>query len=464
MNHPVPSQSVFLPCSLRGSVFPLAALLVAVGLLLLLSGCGQASRAESDPDDRADAGGEVLERVTVGKPQRQTLTLYTTQPGAIQAFEETPLYSKVPGYVEEIVVDIGDRVTEGDTLVKLWIPEMHDEVRQQEALVAQSEAELRQAAAALVAAQAAVKTASARVKGVEAGVVRAIGEWERWSAEFSRIKELASRGTVTEKLVDETLNQLRSTEGAKAEAEAAIESAQAALEEAESNVHKAEADRMAAEARLNVAHANLTRTRTMLEYGELKAPFDGVITRRNVDTRHYVHPSNGAGKPLVVITRTDKVRVVVDVPEKEAALVSWGEQGDPANITLQGLSEQTFDGFVTRTSWSLDVANRSLRTEIHIDNDDGPLRPGMYATVRIRLAEREDALTLPVSAVVRRPGTEPYCCVVKDGTIEHRRLELGLRSGNEFEILSGVKEIDTIVMARAGSLLPGQAVEMIKAP
>lgn len=362
-----------------------------------------------------------------------------------------------------MLVDIGDRVSKDQTLVKLWVPEMHDEVRQQEALVAQAEAELRQADAAVTAASAAVKTAAARVKGVEAGVVRATGEYERWNAEHARIKELASRGTVTEKLVDETLNQFRATEGARAEALAAIESAEAALEEAQSNVHKSEADRAAAEARLNVAQADLARCQTMLQYSDLKAPFDGVITKRNVDTRHYVHPGNGAGKPLVVVARIDTVRVFVDVPEVEAAMVAWGESGDPATVTVQGLGNRSFDAAVTRTAWSLDPANRSLRTEIDIDNEDGLLRPGMYATVRIRLDERADVFALPVTALIR-DGSDAYCCIVKDGKIERCRLELGLRSGGQIEVCSGISENDRVVTARAASLVPGQAVEIIKAP
>jgi HlyD family secretion protein len=442
-----PSFAVFCPA-------------ILAGWLLGLSGCGPASVPGPGSPDAANSNTrESVERVTAGHPVRTTLTRYTTQPGWIEAFEQTPLFSKIAGYVDEIGIDIGDLVTKDQTLVRLWVPEMQQDVEQQQALVAQAEAEIGQADAAVVAAKAAVQTAAAMVKGAEAGVGRANADLERWSAEYQRLKELASRGTVTDKLVDETRQQWRAAEAAQAEVQAAIEAAQAAREESQAKVQTAEADQKAAAARLKVAQANLARAQTMLQYREINAPFDGVITQRNVDTKHYVQPGSNAAKPLVVVARTDAVRVFVEVPEREAELVRWGEDGDPATVTIQALGNRSFDANVTRTSWSLDATNRTLRTEIDIQNEQGLLRPGMYATVRIRLDQRENVLALPVAALIQ-DGPEPYCCLVDQGKIEHRRLELGLRAGNEVEILSGINETDTVVLVRPHALTSGQVVEI----
>ncbi len=432
-----------------------------VSLVLAHSGCHrQAAKPTSTAADSTDA----VDRVTAGKPVRKSLTLSTTQPGRIEAFEAAPLYPKLAGYVQQVLVDIGDSVQKDQLLIKLSIPEMLDEVKQMEALVAQADADVSQAEAAVKAAEAAVSVAEAKVAQAQAGVVRAAGEYERWQAEHARMKELASGGSVTEKLVDETLNQLRASEAAREEAAATVKSAEASLRAAHANVQKSRADAVAAGAHRQVASANLARAKTMLDYTEIKAPFKGVVTQRNVDTGHYVHPvSGGATEPLLVIEHTDKVRVFVDVPEMEAPLVDAGDHPDTAVVRVQALGDKGINGAVTRTSRSLNASNRSLRVEIDLPNSGGILRPGMYANVDILLDKRENVLTLPTTAIVRDGGLT-YCCCIEAGKIDRRKIELGLRSGGEVEVRSGLDADQVVVLARADSLKPGQAVEIIAPP
>src|SRR4051794_10584701 len=125
---------------------------LVVGLLFAGSGCRrQTTEAASTPGQSTAA---AIDRVTAGKPVRKTLKLVTTQPGRIEAFEEAPLFPKLAGFVREVRVDIGDSVKKDQVLVQLSIPEMLDEVKQMEALVAQAGAEARQANAAVKAAEA----------------------------------------------------------------------------------------------------------------------------------------------------------------------------------------------------------------------------------------------------------------------------------------------------------------------
>jgi HlyD family secretion protein len=405
------------------------------------------------------------ERVTAGKPVRKTLTISTTQPGWIHAVEEAPLQARVTGYVKAVNVDIGDEVQASQVLMTIDAPELLDEVSQNEALVAQAVAGETQAQAAVAAANAAVRTAQAQMAGIEAGMTRADGELQRWKAEYDRINDLASRGTVTQKLVDETLNQLRATEAAKAEASAKIDSYAAAVEEAQANVQKAEADVVAAKAQIDVAKANLARAKTIAGYTEIKAPFKGIITQRSVDTGYSVSPNETNRSPLLVIARHDVVRVFTEVPELEAEWVTATNSkldavADTATVTIQGLNHRAFDASVTRTGWALDPKNRTLRTELDLDNREGTLRPGMYATVQIKLEERVNVLSLPVAAIVRE-GVNARCCAIVDGKIAYRPLKLGIRGGDDFEILSGIREDETIVLARAASLLEGQPVEIL---
>jgi RND family efflux transporter MFP subunit len=428
--------------------------------LLVSSGCSRSSGVAS-----AEAGqsfsAPAASRVTAAQPSKKTLERHTTQPGRIEAFEEAPLYSKVTGYTKEVLVDIGDAVVKDQTLIKLWIPELEDELEQKEALVAQSDAEVKQAESMVDAAKAAVETSQARVVEVEAGIGRANSDYARWKSEYERIKELVAKGSLTKKLEDETLNQFQSSESAQQEAHAKVQSAKAGLNESQANVRKSMADHVAAEARPRVAKADLARTKTMLGYTEIKAPFNGTITRRFVDTGHYVSPANGSGsKPLMVVARTDEVRIFVDIPEMEAPLV---DAGDPADIRVQSLESHDFDGKVTRTSWSLLEANRSLRAEIDVPNPKGVLRPGMYAMVTIRLDRRDNAITLPVTAIVRE-GRDAFCWCVDSGKVDRRAVQLGLRSGSEIEVVSGLDASQVVVITQADSLQQGQQVDVIAQP
>jgi HlyD family secretion protein len=435
---------------------------LVVGLLFGGSGCHRQTTEAASPPVQPTAA--AIDRVTAGKPVRKTLKLITTQPGRIEAFEEAPLFPKLAGFVQEVRVDIGDLVKKDQLLIKLSIPEMLDEVKQMEALVAQANAEVRQADAAVKAAEAMAGTAEAKVAQATAGIGRAAGEYERWKAEHARMTDLAANGSVTQKLVDESLNQVRSADAARQEAAANVKSAEASFRAAKANVQKSQADLVAAAAREKVAAANLAHTKTMLAYAEIKAPFNGVVTQRNVDTGHYVHPiTGGITEPLLVIAQTEQVRVFVDVPEMEAPLVDAGEKADSAVVHVQSVGEKGIDGKVTRTSWSLDKSNRALRAEIDLPNNDGKLRPGMYAKVDILLDQRNDVLTLPLTAIVRE-GSDTYCCSIQGGKIDRKKIELGLRSGPDVEIRSGLGADQLIVLARADSLIQGQPVEVITPP
>lgn len=425
-----------------------------------LCGCGTTRLAMAIENEQSAGPAEKnLDRVSASHPPRKSLKLFTTQPARIQAFERAPLASKLSGYIGEVLVEIGDRVKADQPLLRLDMPELRDEVRQKEALLAQSKAEVSQAEAELQAAKAAADSKIVSVAVAEAGVGRSEGDYERWLAETNRIKELSSRGSVTPKLFEEANYQLRSADAGRRESAALVLAAKAAVNEATANVARAEADLNAAAATQRVTEADLAKSQTMLGYVELRAPFDGVITQRTVDRGQYV--TGGTEKPLLVVERADKLRVVVDVPELDAPLVTAGEQGDAVILKVQALANREFNAKVSRTSWSLDEANHSLRTEIDIPNSDATLRSGMYASASILLEQRNEVLTLPLTAILR-DDSAVYCCLVVSGKIERRVLELGLRSGDEVEVMAGLDATDKVVLTRAAGLQTGQEVVVIE--
>jgi RND family efflux transporter MFP subunit len=395
--------------------------------------------------------------VTAAKPEQRVLTLSTTQPGRIEAFERTPLFAKVAGYVEEVKVDIGDAVEKDEVLVRIAVPELVDELREKEAIVAQAQAEVQQAESMITASRAAAETAQSRIAEVDAGMIRAKADVDRWRSEHDRIKELAAKGSITRKLEEETLNALRAAEAAVQETVARGQSARTGFHESQAKIGTAEADKVAAEARHKVAIASIDRCKTMLSYTEIKAPYAGIITSRAVDTGHFVQPVSGPkSTPLLEVARTDTVRIFVEVPELEAGQV---DVGDPVEVRVQAADGPTIHAAVTRTSGALRESNHSLCVEIDVPNPERRLRSGMYATVTIRLDERPEAIVIPVTSVIR-DGAANVCCVVQDGKIMRRPVELGLRSGAFFEVRSGLDGHTPIVIRQPELFRDGQDVRI----
>lgn len=430
----------------------------------MFAGCNS-KEAEAPAMKSGASSASSLDRVTAGPPVRKTLQLFTEQPGRVVAFEETPILSKLPGYVGSVHFDIGDKVTKGEVLVQIHAPEYGDQLEQKRGLLGQAEAQVKQAEAALAAAEAAVNSSRSMVAQAEASVGRTDAEYARWDSELKRIQQLVSKGSVTPKLADETSSQFESADAARKEAFASIESFKSLQSEAEANVLTAKADIDAARAKLKVAQADIAQAETMLTYTELIAPFDGFVTSRHVDAGHYVQPAGaGTAKPLMTIANVSKVRVFVNVPGSEAVWVDAGfenpDAGDPVTIVSPSLPSGKIEAQVTRTSLQLDAQSRTLLAEIDLDNSDLKILPGTFVTTKILLEQRDDVLTLPIGAIVKDDvGTR--CCIVVEGKIQHVPIELGLRAGDEVEIKSGLNGDETVILLRAGSLQAGQSVEII---
>jgi RND family efflux transporter MFP subunit len=198
----------------------------------------------------------------------------------------------------------------------------------------------------------------------------------------------------------------------------------------------ARADIGVKEAQHAVAQKSRLHAQTMLQYAQIVAPFDGIVTKRNVDKGQFVQPATGTrGDILFTIARTDIMRIFVEVPELEAG---WVTSGMPASVRVQALRGEELAGRVTRTSWSLDRTTRTLLAAIDLPNPDGKLRPGMYAYATIT-GEQADVLTLPASAIVTQgdvtQGYRSFCYIVQDGKARRTLVELGARDEKWVEVL-----------------------------
>jgi HlyD family secretion protein len=219
----------------------------------------------------------------------------------------------------------------------------------------------------------------------------------------------------------------------------------------------ARSDVATAASSIDVAREDVRRVEAMLGYTRIEAPYDGIITRRNVDTGHLTRPGSDA-PPLFVAARTDVVTIVVDVPETYAAEVN---KGDRATVKLQAMKGQTVEGTVTRTAWALDPRTRTIRVEIDIPNPGGKLRPGLYAYATVIVEEHKDVLTIPATAVL--PDKDKASCfVVTGGKAMRRTIKTGLSDGTRTEVTSGLEGSEAVVKAGAASLVDDQPVEVVE--
>lgn len=422
---------------------------VLLSIVLLTSGC---HREPVKTPERANT-----RRVVVDTPKLKDLARICEQPGRIEAYEQTPIYSRVSGYVRAVLVDIGDAVKKGEPLVELDVPDLVEHVNQKEALKQECVASAAQAKAAVTSAQAMVETAKALLVESQAALQKTEAEIARSSSDFERTKELASTSAVSPKIVAEAQSVYSSALASKEEAAAKIRSQEAHLREAQAKVEQSKADHDAAMARIDTVEAELAETRSMLAYATLRSPFDGVITERHIHTGYLVEPGGRESPPLLVVSRTDIVRVQVDVPEIDAALV---DVGDKAVLRIQAKGGNPLETKVTRLSWSLHPTSRTLRAEIDVKNGDRTLRPGMYAYATITLEETPQTLTVPTSAV-RVIGADAFCFVVEGGVIRQKKVELGLRSGKEWGVKSGVTAEDKVVQSGIEALQDGEFAQTL---
>jgi HlyD family secretion protein len=425
-------------------------------LTLALAGCAPAIIAENGAAPPAASQAQsAIEKVIAAKPARKSLQLFSTQPARLEAIESTPIHSKLAGYVSQVLVDIGDVVEKDKPLVKLSAPELAAEHQQKLALLDQAKAGEVQAQAAVRAAQAGLKTSEAKVSEAKAAIARTDADVTRWQSESARVEELAASGAVNKQLVDEAKQKLAAAQAARSEVQAAVASAEAAAAQAQAEVEKSQADVTAAAAQVKVAESAAEQANVMLQYLELKAPYAGVVTERKVDTGHFVQPAGSGAGPLFILNRTDIVRVFVAIPEIEVGQI---DRIIDATIQVQALGGDAIEAQVKRASWALDQGSRSLVAVIDLPNADGRLRPGMYATARLLLAERADVLTLPAAAVVRKEK-DAFCFRVDGGKVVQTPIQLGIKVGDDWEIAGGLSGDETIALNKAATLKDGQPVD-----
>ncbi|HYV36375.1 MAG TPA: efflux RND transporter periplasmic adaptor subunit [Gemmataceae bacterium] len=438
--------------------FSMVALMVALASLAP-SGC---KRSPGKP-----RLGEVerlprLETIVLGNPTK--LEVVRSYTATVEALEKADVCAMVKGYIKELPpdLDIGRVVTKNELLLKLHVPDLEAERDNKKALVQQSEK-------AFVLAVQAVQVAEAEVKEAQAMLLRFDADVEYRKTQHARITKLAQGDALSQQQVDEAKLQLNSSQAALTAAKAQVVTKQ--------NRHQAAVDETyVAEARHKVALSDLGRAEVQLEFANLRAPFNGIITKLWVNSGATI---KDAGMPIFTLMRTDKVRVIIDVPERDVPYFQSGEQGNKVEFKVPALNDKItsaadkFSGKITKMSSALDPVTRTMRAEMHIDNAVGEvlgiLKPQMTGTAFVTLAVR-DAFTVPASALVRT-GNKMDIFIVADpsgdpprGTVKRLEVQVGLDDGLRVEVRSpGLKGTELVIVRGAGVLRSGDQVITVPA-
>lgn len=428
--------------------------LVVPLVVAVASGC-------SSPQVEAAAETESV-AVKAVVAEQTTLRRTTTQPATVHALYTANIYAKVSGYIRETAVDIGDKVKRGDVLAVIDVPELESQLAVSDARVLRYKAQQTRATAGLALAQANLQDAKAGIAEVESQIAAAEARLVAADSEHRRTEKMVSQQVVQEKLLDESLERREAAKADVEAARAALTKFEARVEVAKASVAAAEAEVQAADAETDVAKAEREETQVMLEYATLRAPFDGVVTHRGVDPGDLVRAAGGTGsssEPHFTVAHVDKVRVRTIVPEADATFV---DVGDAVSIHLASAGLPAVEGYVTRTSGSLDPSTRTMTVEIELDNPKGRLLPGMYGEATITLVEKPDAVVLPASAVRFSETGESFVYVIGEGdTVKVVDVSLGYDDGERIEIASSLSAGQRVIDAHLKRFKNGDRIRVV---
>jgi len=389
-------------------------LFFAAGLVLCLAALfaliGRKVRASQSEDSALQPAAVVLAK-------RKPLVNAITLSGEFRPFQEVDVHAKVAGYIRKIYVDVGDHVKAGQTLAVLEVPELN---------------------AQLQGADAAVRRARDAIRRARGDMDRTQSLHAATHLDYTRLKEASAArpGLIAEQELDDA--QAKDKEG-----EAQIASDEAALSEAQNQ--------------LGVAIAEQKQLSAMSDYTRIVAPFNGVVTRRNVDNGALAQAgtnSNTQALPVVSVAETDLFRLTLPVPESAVPMVRLG-----TTVTVHVSSlNRDFEGKVSRFSDSVNQETRTMHTEVDVPNKNGSIVEGMYAEVNLSLATKQDALVVPTQAVTRDGPRASVLVVNSQDRVEEREVKIGMEGANEVEIVSGISPSERVVVGSRSEFRAGDKV------
>ena len=399
----------------RRFMYLTSSVLIAGAAALFSDGCSKAEKAQA-----VAAKASEVPTVAVAKATIEDLSHGLVLTAEFKPYQEVDIMAKVAGYVNQINVDVGDRITEGQVLAILEIPEMADDRARAQAALDRSRAEVARAQDQIQQAQSSRDIAHLT---------------------YNRLSDVSKQkpGLIAQQEIDDA-------HGKDLVAEAQVSGAKSNLAAAQEQVH--------------VNEAELQRIKTLFDYTKVTAPFTGVVTKRYADKGSMIQAgtsSSSQAMPLVRLSQNSLLRLILPVPESAVPTVHLGQQVDVRVPTLK----RSFPGKVERFSGKLSMATRTMDTEVDVTNPSLVIIPGMYAEVDLNLASRNGVLVVPIPAVDvgSDESSGQVAVVTPENHIEIRKVQLGLETSTRVEIRSGLKEGDLVVVGSRSGLQAGQEVK-----
>jgi RND family efflux transporter MFP subunit len=385
-----------------------ATLLILTGIS---AGCGNAPA--KNPDDSANAPSAAVVKVV-----RRDLTSTLEIASEFQPYQQIQVYAKVSGYIQKSYVDWGMHVKQGQLLAVLEIPELQQQLQQDEALLRRSQQAL---------------------EGAREELKRAESVYNVAHLTYTRLAE-----------VQKTRPDLL--------AQQEVDVAQGKDVEAGAGVSSAKDAQAAAEQGVTGAKATLDKDKALFAYARITAPFDGVVTE--------IYAFNGALLPAGTSSRKDSLalcqlsqnnllRLVIPLPERAVPDVHIGES---VAVRLTN-PPKTFSGTIVQFSDQIDEQTRTMHAEVHVPNPKDEVVTGMYASVAIPLHTAKNVLTLPIQVVQSAKESQGAVLVVNSkNRIEQRTVTLGLQTATQVEIVSGLQENDMVIFGEQAQYQIGELV------
>jgi RND family efflux transporter MFP subunit len=356
--------------------------------------------------------------VAAVKVVRVDLRNSITLTAEFEPFYEVDVMAKEAGYIRHLLVDIGDRVQQGQLLATLEIPELQ---------------------ADLVKAKSDVQTASAERAVARGDLQRAQAGAQIAQLSYSRIQDVSKKepGLVPLQEVDVAHSH-------NLEADAQVSAAQQHVQ--------------AAESRYQGAVAGLAHEAALVEYTRIVAPFRGVVTQRYASEGSMIQAgisSQTQAMPVVKVSQNDLLRLMLPVPEENVSSIHNGQH---VTVLVPALN-RTFDGTVTRFADRVQMSTRTMTAEVDVKNPQLTLIPGMYAQVTLGTAEAKDANAVPPGAVDGTGDNQRLFIVDNDGVVRVRKAVTGIQSPQYIQILSGANSGDVVITGSHSGLHDGQKVQ-----
>lgn len=399
-------------------------------------------------------------RTEVVLPTKGGLTRTSTQVGSVHPFQQAALFAKISGYLKWQEVDIGSPVKRGQLLAEIDDPEVVKERDRSKAALKQANAMVEQARAHIKSAEADAQAAAADVTKAEAEVGSFVAARKYRQKELARYEDLRKRDAVPQQIVDEYMDHYETAVARERSAEAAVVSAKAQLTAAKAKVDQAKADFEEAKSNVEVSAENLAKAQVLVDYTKITSPYEGVITLRNFFVGDFIRSAaEGGERPMLTAARTDKMRVVTYIPDRD---VPYCDVGDKAIVTLDALPGTKFEGKVARFSYSEVSESRTMRTEVDLENPKGLLREGMYGVATLILETNISNLTIPSTCLTgKAEAGKSSVYVVRNGRAKEVPVKIGIDNGIRIEIIEGLSAQDQVI-TNPGTVTEGEPVVVEK--